>query len=225
MDTKENDQPSPYEVAKLAALVMKKIECHSRNDAHLVEEAVNLSLRILKESKRQLFDTPDPDFRTDGRFHYLGKYRSAMKVQNHTMPELPVEFITADRVSLDDFLKIVIGLSEQADRMKWFRAYLTYRVTERLPMNVSDSSVISMGEPTPNPMKHLKKDPKEELSIVEDRVATYIEDFRSNGFSGYCYHAKGFRQWRLTMQSPSTKSNDLSGIDLCIARAAPSRKT
>jgi hypothetical protein len=217
MDTKENDQPSPYEVAKLAALVIKKIEYHSRNDAHLVEEAVNLSLRILKESKRQLSDTTDPGLQRDGSFHYLGKYRSAMRVQNHTMPELPIEFITADRVKLDDFLKSVIGLTEKTDRMKWFRAYLIYRASEDLPTNVSDSSVIRMGEPSRNPMKRY---PDKKSSGVENEVATELEKLRSHGTDAYCYYAKGFREWRLTMKSPSTKSDDPSNIDLCIANAA-----
>jgi hypothetical protein len=41
-------------------------------------------------------------------------------------------------------------------------------------------------------------------------VATELEKLRSHGTDAYCYYAKGFREWRLTMKSPSTKSDDPS---------------
>lgn len=154
-------------------------------------------------------------------------YDQPIKIENHFMPRVDSEFLNKTKVSRDELLKAVVGLSKMPDRLKMFRDFLCV-VREHLSAERFESMGLDFnGDSDPyEPMsdeQHNRffKSMSEifdgtELNKPEPTprpdVEMILTSLRKYGTKSHHAILKNFREWRIWESIPSGKDHEYSEI-------------
>jgi hypothetical protein len=231
LDSPSGKPPTQFELAQLAAIISATRERLIGYPSE-VSRLVRTALNIWYEAGDQLSSFDSLDDVSRQRLVMLGRYREAILVGKHFLPEIPVEFLKNDHCELDEFLVTVIGLSEKADRMKWFRAFLDnwtdYTLkseNQKFPWKEVYLDISRRQPRSGLPQVLLRDVPmrqKDEKIIILD--SENLPSFRENGISEPASMAKAFRTWRLSMKNATTKASKPASLEICIILADETRK-
>ncbi|MDB4143721.1 hypothetical protein N9733_09685 [Akkermansiaceae bacterium] len=219
--------PTQYELTMIAATVnAHRIALGARPAGH--EQSVEGALSLWKEAGKQL--SPDGGLEGDSlkRKESIGRYREAMKIGKHLLPFIENSEMEKSHLKLDDFLKMAVGLTEKADRMKWFRAFLNNWTEDTLESTDRDFSSkenyldISRRKPSRPGRISIRATPvrineSEEISVLDSES---LESFRKDGIAEPIAMAQAYRMWRLTMKTTTSKLSVALDVEDAIRKAS-----
>lgn len=113
---KSEELPKVGQLSRLAA----QLYVHGKGDDS-VANAVRLAGDIWSESQKYI-DLKEGSMSLHRPDYF--PYEQPMKIQNHFHPRVEVEFLEKKQVSLDEFLKSVIGMTKKNDRLRVFRSFV-----------------------------------------------------------------------------------------------------
>jgi hypothetical protein len=206
--------PTHWELCQLAAMTGNNVPPdHSSASTEEAERRVTLAMYIWRAAGRELIKEQE-NWKSIGQsFDQKIRFYQPLKVGNHFLPRV-TEWKTNDssdddssesKIAFTDFLEMVIGLSKEEDRMKWWREYLTAKVKSDKDNTRSRSH------------EHIKEREKQhseccesdDFTFPKDCIPASIEKMKKNGVNPdfeFSYYLEGFRSWRLTMKTPNEKA-------------------
>lgn len=193
-----------------------------------VSDAVKLAGEIWLECQAYIDAENEGESRPSGDYH---PYDQPIKIENHFMPRVDVEFLEKKKVTRDELLKAVVGLSKVADSQKMFRDFLCVVQVGRSKERFESMEFHLVGDSDPygamtdedfdqtfNDMRDFldrddrsEPEPKPEPKPRPD-VEAILTSLRLYGTESHHAILRNFREWRIWESIPLTKDHEYSEI-------------